>query len=87
MPESKFNLDEAVTKMARSFEPLTEACMAKIRIESSANCKTYMFEVSVLQVNGLLHEIMPSCIYPSECLVEIDISSAPKKPMVALNSW
>ena len=73
--------------MARSFEPLAEACMVKIRIESSVNYNTYMFEVSVLQVDGLLHEIMPSCIYPSKCLVEIDISSAPKKPIVALNSW
>lgn len=72
--------------MAKSFEPLVEACISKIRIRSSAACNTNMFEVSVLQVDGFLHEIMSGCVYPSECLAEIDASSTPKKPMVALNN-
>ena len=86
-PESRFSLDEAVTKTAKSFEPLVEAYMAKIRIELLVNRDAYVFGFGVLHVDRFLCEIMPGCNYPSECLTEIGISSAPKKPMVALNSW
>lgn len=61
--------------------------MAKVRTRPLVNHNTYVIEVSVLQVDGFLYEIMPGCTYPSECLTEIGTSSAPKKPMVALNSW
>ena len=61
--------------------------MAKIRIESLVNRDAYVFGLGILHVDGLLYEIMPGCDYPSECLAEFGVSSAPKKPMVALNSW
>jgi len=59
----------------------------KIRIESLVNRDTYVFGLGILRVDWLLYKIMPGCNYPSECLTEIEVSSTPKKPMVALNSW
>lgn len=86
-PESRFNLDEAVTKTGKSFEPLVEIYIAKIRIEPLENHNAYVFGVGVLQVDGLLYEIMPGWAYPSECLTETGVPGVPKKPIVALNSW
>ena len=86
-PESRFNLDEAVTKMAKSFKPLVETYATKIRVESIVNHNAYVFKVGVLQIDGLLYEIMPGCTYPSERPTKTGTSNAPKKPMVALNSW
>jgi hypothetical protein len=82
-----FSLDEAVTKTTKSFEPLVETYIAEIRAEPLVNHSAYVFKVRVLQVGGLLDEIMPGCAYPSECLTEVGVPNPPKKPMVALNSW
>ena len=86
-PESRFNLDEAATKTGKSFEPLVEAYTTKIRTEPLVDRTAYVLKVGVLQVHGLLYEIMPGCPYPSESLTEIGTSNTPKKPIVALNSW
>ena len=72
--------------MAKSFEPPVEAYVTEIRIEPLVNRNAYVFEVGIFQVDWFLYKIIPGCNYPSECLTENCRPSAPKKPMVALNS-
>jgi len=66
-PESRFDLDEAVTKTAKSLGSLVEAYMIKLRIEPLVNRNAYVLGVGIFQVDGLLNEIMPGCTNPSKC--------------------
>jgi hypothetical protein len=85
-PESRFNLEEAVTKTANPSKPLGDIYTVEFSIELWANSCAYLRKVGVLHVDVVLGEIVPGCIYPSESLPEIRTHTTPKKPMVALNS-
>lgn len=86
-PESRFNLEEEVTKTANSPGPLDRSYAAEFSIRSLVKCCAYVLEVCTLHVHRLPCEIMPGCTYPSDCRTEIGKSGAHRKPIVALNSW